>query len=156
MKKIEQSNKEKAALLDQTRWATDWDYKWIESFCGYLEVFEVSPGDVIFEEGASSLFMMVVVSGAVEILKENSEEELMVIANIGPGQTVGEMSLLDGSSRSASAHANENSTLLILSRQKFDVMCGDSPILGLKVMRKIALLLSQRLRWTSGQLVEYG
>ena len=156
MLKLEKTNKEKSALLDETRWARNWEYRWIESFCGYLEVFTVKPGDVIFEEGAGSLFMMVVVNGTVEILKENSDEELMVIANIGPGQTVGEMSLLDGSARSASAHAQEETTLLILSKQKFDALCQESPILGLKVMRKIALLLSHRLRWTSGQLVEYG
>ena len=55
---------------DETRWARNWEYRWIESFCGYLEVFTVKPGDVIFEEGAGSLFMMVVVNGTVEILKE--------------------------------------------------------------------------------------
>ena len=108
MKKIEYSNKDKATLLDATRWARDWDYQWLEAFCTYLDVFHVEPGDIIFDEGSSSLFMLVVVSGGIEIMKENSEEELMVIANIGPGQTVGEMSLLDGSSRSASASAQKN------------------------------------------------
>ena len=154
MKKLDKNTHEKAVLLDETRWARDWEYKWLEAFGSYLDVFEVDPGDIIFEEGSTTVFMFVIAHGELEILKENSLGEQMVIANIGAGQTVGEMSLVDGSSRSAGARAAEFSTLLILPKANFDKICGESPKLGLMIMRKIANLMSQRLRWTSGRLVE--
>ena len=154
MQKLDKTTGEKAELLDKTKWARDWEYRNLEAFCGYLDVFEVDPGDIIFDEGSTSLFMFVIADGELDIVKENSLGEQMIIANIGSGQTVGEMSLVDGSSRSAGARASKPSTLLILPKSNFDRICSESPKLGLMIMRKIASLMSQRLRWTSGRLVE--
>jgi CRP-like cAMP-binding protein len=74
---------------------------------------------------------------------------------IGPGKTFGEMSLIDGEPRSASAIALDDSKVLVLTEENFHRLVYQYPHLGAMVLLKLAQLMSQRLRQTSDLLVDF-
>jgi CRP-like cAMP-binding protein len=61
-------------------------------------------GELLFKEGDRSAEMYIVRSGCVRILKKEGERQLE-LASLGPGTVLGEMSLMDGEPRSATAQA---------------------------------------------------
>ena len=61
-------------------------------------------GDVIFEEGSSGRELFVVLEGKIEIAKISGAGKT-VIVTLGKGEFFGEMAVIDGSSRSATAIA---------------------------------------------------
>ena len=65
---------------------------------------EFDVDDVIFEEGSTGRELFVVLDGQVEIAKMNGASKT-VIVTLGKGEFFGEMAVIDGSSRSATAIA---------------------------------------------------
>jgi CRP/FNR family cyclic AMP-dependent transcriptional regulator len=97
-----------------------------------------SPGDELFiiQEG----FVEVAVSGRAGGVSK-------VIVNLGTGQTVGEMSLVDQGPRSATVRAINTPTIVQVIKEKdFETLCEENTRIGYIVMRNIAADLSFRLR----------
>ena len=68
---------------------------------------------------------------------------------------MGEMSILDELPYSATAIATKTTKVVLITKSDFDKLTEKFPDLGLRVMRKIARLLSLRLRQTTGILLDY-
>ncbi|HKH02883.1 MAG TPA: cyclic nucleotide-binding domain-containing protein, partial [Bradyrhizobium sp.] len=66
---------------------------------------EFDVDDVIFEEGSTGRELFVVLEGKVDITKANGASNTLVVT-LGKGEFFGEMAVIDGSSRSASAIAS--------------------------------------------------
>ncbi len=96
------------------------------------------PGDVIF----------FIVSGTVKVHVEQASGNDVVLAILGRGDTVGEMSLLDSAGRSASVITLEETTLLWMDRQTFQNCLQEIPALALNLVR----MLSQRVRLANEQI----
>lgn len=126
-----------------------------KSLAGYLRAYEAKKGAVIFKEGAKGMFMCIVMSGRVDILKEDQEREQKKVAVVRPGKSMGEMSLLDELPYSATAVAQEDTRLLMLTRLNFLRLSEEKPVLCNVVLRQIARLMSLRLRQTTGVLLDY-
>ncbi len=94
-------------------------------------------GGVIFVKGDGGAFAYLVRSGEVEIRGSGHALEV-----VGPGGLFGEMALIDGGPRSASAVARKATELVVLDRPTFDRLTREVPDFALKVMQ----LLSRRLR----------
>jgi CRP/FNR family transcriptional regulator, cyclic AMP receptor protein len=75
--------------------------------------------EVIFHQGDPGDSLHVVASGAVKIVLPSTEGEEAIIATLRPGDFFGELSLLDGAPRSATAAALEPSETLVLPRSAF-------------------------------------
>ncbi|MDB4443781.1 cyclic nucleotide-binding domain-containing protein [bacterium] len=73
---------------------------------------------------------------------------------VGPGRIFGEMSLIDGEPRSASALAATYVTMPVFSKDNFVRLTKESPSFGVTVALKLAKLMSQRLRQTTGRLID--
>jgi CRP/FNR family cyclic AMP-dependent transcriptional regulator len=145
----------RAELLDATRWANDFTWQEIESLAAHLSVVRRSSGDPLFREGDRDPSMFIIAQGAVAISKQDAGEREKHLARLGPGQTIGEMALLDGQPRSATARAAEDVVLLVITRAALDQLVEEKPLLGVKFIWKLARFLSQRLRQTSGALAEH-
>lgn len=145
---------ERAGLIDGTLWADGLAWAEIEAMASYVRVFTAEPGVELFAEGDRAGRLWIVVKGSVHIEKADSERRRKVIATVGPGRTLGEMSLVDGEPASASAVAASAVTVLMITRTSFEEMVQKPPHLGVKLLQKIARLLSQRLRQTSGALID--
>lgn len=127
----------------------------VQSLAGYLRAYEAKKGALIFKEGTKGMFMCVVISGRVDILKEGQEREQKKVAVVRPGKSMGEMSLLDELPYSATAMAQEDTQLLLLTRMNFLRLGEERPLLCNVVLRQIARLMSLRLRQTTGVLLDY-
>jgi len=78
-------------------------------------------GDTIFHQGDLGDSLHVIESGSVKIVLPSPEgEEEAIIATLGPGDFFGELSLLDGEERSATAIAQEATVTSILRRDVFE------------------------------------
>ncbi|MHC4605829.1 MAG: Crp/Fnr family transcriptional regulator [Planctomycetota bacterium] len=144
-----------AQLLESTKWADDFSAKEVDALSRWFVAYNVEKGAVIVREGERQAFMCLLVKGKASVTKKGSVPGSRLIQTIGIGKTLGEMSLIDGEPRSASVRAAEPTTLLAMSKQDFDKFCDQMPRLALKFVLKIAKLTSQRLRRTSGRLVDY-
>ena len=105
-----------------------------------INEFEV--GDVIFEEGSSGRELFVVLDGKIEIAKITSAGKT-VIVTLGKGEFFGEMAVIDGSSRSATAIASAPDTRVMrINHARFVYLVSQQPAFALMVMDA----LSKRLR----------
>jgi len=99
------------------------------------------PGQQIIREGRPGEFVYILLSGHVKVVKQATGKE-HILATLEPGQTFGEMSLVEQSPCSASVCALEECTLLRVSQADFWKM----PAVSAKLYKNIAALLSSRLR----------
>ena len=145
-----------AEMLDRTLWARDLDWPSIETLAGWLSPVRVHRGQRIFVQGDREAFMAIAVEGRVGIYKESTDGGTKKkLGELGRGQMMGEMSLFDGEPRSADAVAESDSVLLVLTRETFDRIAVEHPALWQAMMLKVARMMSQRLRRTSGALVDH-
>jgi CRP-like cAMP-binding protein len=104
-------------------------------------------GDYLVMEGQPGDELYIVTQGFVEVLLGESKSPGRVVVNLGVGQIIGEMSLLDQGPRSASVRAVEEPTIVqVIHREDFDTIFQNNFRLGYIVMRNIAADLSFKLR----------
>lgn len=144
-----------AAMLENAQMFKDLEWSQIEALSGYIQLYRAAPGAVLFSEGDRGDFMCIVLEGKLEVHKEDNQQVDKVITTVFPGRSLGEMTIVDGEPRSATAVAVVSSTLAVLTQESFLLIMRDKPALSAKLLLKIAQLLSQRLRLTSGILVDY-
>lgn len=98
--------------------------------------------DVIFEEGSTGRELFVVLDGEVEIAKMNGVTKTSII-KLGKGEFFGEMAVIDGSARSATAIASApNTRVMRINHARFVYLVSQQPAFALMVMDA----LSKRLR----------
>ncbi|MCW8855178.1 MAG: cyclic nucleotide-binding domain-containing protein [Gammaproteobacteria bacterium] len=144
-----------AEMLELTRWAKDFSWEQICNISKQMDAYKANKGDLIFEEGSSDNTMGIVVKGKIDIVKDDADHNRKVIATLMPSQSFGEMSLIDGEPRSAGVVASTDVVLLFLTKDKMFELVNTKPALAFKLIWLISQMLSQRLRKTSGSLVEY-
>ncbi len=142
-------------MLEQTSWANEFDNRHLGLFAHYMRVMYADAGVLIFSEGERDHFLAILVDGKIDILKEDSNGARHVVVTLNRGKTFGELSLLDGGPRSSTAVAREYCTLLVLDEAALDDLQDAQPSLAARILRVLARLLSQRLRMTSGRLVDH-
>jgi SulP family sulfate permease len=110
-------------------------------------------GQQIFGEGDRQTDMLVVLSGAITIRQQTTAKGASKrVFTYGPGGLIGELALLDGRPRSASAWADVDSTLLSLSPDAYEALKESNPALGLKLLGNVARVVSGKLRRASNEL----
>jgi CRP/FNR family transcriptional regulator, cyclic AMP receptor protein len=103
---------------------------------------EYGVGDVIFEEGSSGRELFVVLDGEVEIAKINGGRKTLIVT-LGKGEFFGEMAVIDGSSRSATAiAASADTRVMRINHARFVYLVSQQPAFALMIMDA----LSKRLR----------
>lgn len=76
-------------------------------------------GEVLFHIGDPGDALFIVLSGEVKISLPSDTGEEAILATLGPGQVFGELALLDGAPRSASATALTATETVVLPRERF-------------------------------------
>jgi CRP-like cAMP-binding protein len=132
------------------------------------KVGKAKKGQVIFREDSDGDDLYIVHDGAVEIQVSTRGSDGAVrqsaINTLYEGQSFGEMALLGGGSRSASAIASAPlTTLLVINGADFTELCEQNTLIGYRVMRNLindltyklrsaSLLLRGHIKWQDGQL----
>ncbi len=120
----------------------------------HMSYVQLNQGEFLFVEGDKGNFMGFVLRGLLEVFKSTEAGQSVVIARLTKGSPIGEMALIDKSPRSASVLAKQPTTLITLTDKGFDLLMEKSPALGVKVIQKIARLLSLNMRRTSSRLAD--
>ncbi len=126
------------------------DYSIIEK---YMFSYEYEKGSYVFKEGAHGGYMFFIVDGEIDIIKQFDTAK-HTIATLSTGRSVGEMSLIDGAPRSATARAKTDLKLIVLKREDFNKLNEENPGIANKVLMGIAALLSSSLRDTNNRFTE--
>lgn len=107
-------------------------------------------GQVIFREGEQAWAAFLVEKGAVDIIKNAGGAAPMHLATIGAGDLFGEMGLIDGSPRSATAQAAELTVVQVINEREFHRLLTTAEP-GLVALLKVVL---RRLRATNQALAD--
>ena len=101
-------------------------------------------GDIIFQKDDPGHALYIVERGSVRIYVPSSQGSDLILAVMGAGDFFGDLSLLDGRPRSASAAATTETMLLALERADFIAMITSRPQAAMAVLEAVA----RRLRET--------
>ncbi|GAB7024998.1 Crp/Fnr family transcriptional regulator [Geotalea toluenoxydans] len=141
--------------LERNQWLSDLGWPEIMALASYMSPYKIPTGTAVCREGDREVFLCLICDGVIDVVKEDSSGCAKVLTSISRGKTIGEMSLIDGEPRSATMIARSDATLLVLKLAGFRDLAEVHPRLYGKLAEKIARVLSQRLRQTSGALAEY-
>ena len=119
-----------------------------------MQVYRAEPGTPFIGEGDPGEFLALLLDGKVEVIKHYQTPDATLIATVGGGKTLGEMSMIDGQPRFATCVAMSKATFAVLSRDDLLRIIEEQPALGAKLLLQLVVLLSQRLRIVSAKLVE--
>jgi len=106
----------------------------------------LSEGMTVFIEHMPGESLYLIQAGTIRISKMISEGDEKTLVILGPDDVFGEMAILDGAPRSATARVIEEARLLSLRKSDFEALCEKNPSLGLRLMRNIVRVFSQRIR----------
>jgi len=101
---------------------------------------DFTPGTVLFEEGQPGDYMYVVQHGEIEIRRQVGETE-RVLAVLPPGEFFGEMAILNGRPRSATAVVRTPARLLVIEGKTFEAMLRARPEIALRIIKSLATRL---------------
>jgi CRP/FNR family cyclic AMP-dependent transcriptional regulator len=121
-----------------------------------------SAGDIILKEGETGDSLFIMCQGEVEITKaltlvleeDTPREKVMIRLKAEDGVGFGEMALLENEARSATVTALSDCTLLELHQQDFLALIRDNPQMGLKILLRLAQLLSRYLRKSNQDVIK--
>jgi CRP-like cAMP-binding protein len=120
---------------------------------GFMPVYEADAGACIIGEGEVGDFMVLIITGAIDVVRLDRFGHSSRIAVVRGGHSLGEMSMIDGEPRFASCIALELTRFAVLSREALTEVIQTRPQLGARILIKLVHILSQRLRNTSMRLV---
>jgi len=108
---------------------------------------QFTPGETIFQRGDAGQMLYLIESGQVRIYVQDEEGQETSVTFYGKSDVFGELAVIDGFPRSASAEAMENTVVHILSRDRFREHMRRCPQLALNFMKT----LSVRVRYSTQQ-----
>ncbi len=99
-------------------------------------------GNVLFEKGETSRDMYIIQSGGVRITIWSEGQE-RTVARFGPGDFFGEMAVLTGEPRSASAQVEGDSKMLVFDPQSFAELIRGNQDVAVRMVKKMAERLAR-------------
>ncbi len=109
-----------------------------QALAAVMEVQDFRAGDTVFLEGAAGDSVLCVVEGRLETLVKDIAGQEIVLDEIVAGDTVGEMSMLDGRPRSAALRCTTDARLLVLARGELLRVLPRAPHMALDMMAQMA------------------
>jgi len=125
------------AMLAQRPLFAGLSRKELESVAALGVTLEIAANEVLTKEGGIGQEAFLIVSGNAHCTVGDQVE----VANLGPGELFGEMSLLDGARRSATVIADTDMTVTVFERREFVRLLETSPTVAMKLLAAMAARL---------------
>jgi CRP/FNR family transcriptional regulator, cyclic AMP receptor protein len=109
-------------------------------------------GQVVCSTGDPGDTLIVVISGRVKVAVRSADGGELTLHVVGPGGTLGEVSVADGGPRSAEVETLEDSRLLLLPREQLQDICARVPSVAIALASSVAATL-RRLTGATSDLV---
>jgi len=106
----------------------------------------VAEGKTIFIENMPGEALYLIGEGTVQVSQMLAEADEKSLLLLGSGDVFGEMAVIDGGKRVASARVIKKTQLYSLSRKDFNSMVREKPRLGVQLTLNIARIFSKRVR----------
>lgn len=105
---------------------------------GAVSKRRVKRGELIVEQGKKSRSLYVILSGRARVVMVDRRSKEVILAILGPGDYVGEISLIDGKSHSANVQAEVQTDLLILGHAGFKHCLAENPAIANSIIKGMA------------------
>ncbi len=151
---LSQSEEETRDFLISISLFDSFDVDELTLLAQHMSYIHLQRGEFLFVEGDKGDFMGFVVHGVLEVLKKSATGENVIIARLAKGSSIGEMALIDKSPRSATVVSRQPATIITLTSKGFDKLTEKAPLTGIKIIQKIARLLSLNMRRTSSKFAD--
>lgn len=102
----------------------------------------LAAGSIVYQDGEEANTMFVLQSGRVRLVREHDDGE-QIVGEIGPGEFFGEMSILTGKPRTATAVVVEDAKLLELDARTFGDLVKNHSEVAVRLLRRLAQRLDQ-------------
>jgi CRP-like cAMP-binding protein len=142
-------------IIDQAPLFDDLKLPEVEALCGFMECFGAPRNVSLMEEGSQGDFLLIVLTGAVKVVKRAGDGSPKTIATVGPGASLGEMSMIDGAPRFASCVTVEPTDFAVLSRHDLSQVVASMPRLGNKFLLLLLQVMATRLRDASNAMLPH-
>ncbi|MHB8708440.1 MAG: Crp/Fnr family transcriptional regulator [Desulfuromonadales bacterium] len=121
----------------------DADLSRLAEFC---EERQMAEGTTVFIENMPGESLFLIRRGTIRISKMFAEGDEKTLVVLGPEDIFGEMAVVDGLPRAATARVAEDADLISLKKKDFEVLCNNDPALALKLVMNIVRIFSKRVR----------
>lgn len=112
-------------------------------------------GTALFHQDDPAAALFVIGRGAVRVVARDAEGNDLSVATLGPGETLGAVSLLRGGKRMVSAFADTDCELWVIAQKDFARLQKEKPQACLKLMLNVVEDLGQRLDGASEVFREF-
>ncbi|HEY9855147.1 MAG TPA: Crp/Fnr family transcriptional regulator [Stenomitos sp.] len=136
------------AFLKQTILFQDLEPEELEAIASIARKRQVPKGSILFYVDDPGNACYIVVDGKVKIVVNSGDGREHILGILGPSDLFGEMSLIDGQPRSATAIAVEETSVLTIQREEFMRLLADHPGIAMKLL----VVLTRRLRLTDAHV----
>jgi CRP-like cAMP-binding protein len=110
-----------------------------------LKPLSLPKGATVFRQGDPSDSFYIIASGQVRLVSERQGRST-VLAYLGRGETLGELALLTGEPRPATALLDATTEFLVLSRKDFAALLGENPAVLVQLSRTLAARFLEETR----------
>lgn len=118
------------------------------SFARYLEVRSIPQYADVVKTGEEGDSMFMVLEGELRVRVQVSGKET-ILATLEPGESFGELALLDEGKRSADVVANKPSVVLVITKTGLKKLFAEAPALAAPFLHALARITAARLRSTN-------
>lgn len=102
--------------------------------------------EVIFHQGDPGIALYIVRSGKVVIKDQRTREDDILLASLSKGDFFGEIALIEGERRTATAIAETDCEFAIIFKNDFDELILKFPALGVSILQAVSRILIRRLK----------
>lgn len=152
---LSDSDQPLSTLIASTEFFSDFSSKEVDVLSHFAHAYHAPEGANIIEEGDKNPMLCLIVSGSVNILKNTAGNTQRTITTLGTGRLIGEMSVVDDMPFSATAQSAEDSVVVLFTNVELGKLEKEYPALSIKLLQKLAQLISSRLRNTTNTLASY-
>ena len=131
---VPETDQSAVELLKSVTLFADLEEEELERFSHVAVPRSFPAGTRVFHEGDDSDACYIVKDGSFRVTREHSDGRAITLATLGPGEIFGELAMLDGDQRSASAEALTDGDLLALPANDVRALLARHPEISLKLV----------------------
>ena len=118
----------------------------LAKLAGFCEMRKMSESTTVFIENMPGESLFLIKKGTVRISKMFAEGDEKTLVVLGPEDIFGEMAVIDGLPRSATARVAEDAELISVKKKDLERLCSEDAALALKIVSNIVRVFSKRVR----------
>ncbi|MEM7146621.1 MAG: cyclic nucleotide-binding domain-containing protein [Verrucomicrobiota bacterium] len=125
----------------------------LELMSSYGKFWKIDPEEIVLKSGESHDSLYILLDGTLEVVREDDNA---LLATLEPGESFGEMRILDEEQAKASAtvRAKTKAAVWQMDRRQFDTFIDRHPKAAVVLIRSLAATVARRLRETSGKVTD--